>query len=116
MQTELYFKNPPIKYMKTITRLVLIVSLCGCFFVTEAQAAPVSGAAKAAKVIFGGGAINGAKRVKITPPPPSASSGGAYSGRSSVAPWVYGGSRAVNEYQKDQQRQQRGYGYPNSRY
>lgn len=107
--------------MKTITRLALIISMVGSFLAAEVQAAPpVSGAAKAAKAIFGGGAINGAKRVKITPPP-AVPSGGNYTGGSSAAPWVYGGSRAVNEYQKnqqrqEQQRQQRGYGYPTSRY
>lgn len=66
MQTELYFKNPPIKYMKTITRLVLIVSLCGCFFVTEAQAAPING--KLVNTLKT--ATTTAKIIKI--PPPSA--------------------------------------------
>lgn len=101
--------------MKTIIRLALIISLGGCFLAAEVEAAPING--KFVDTVIN--ITKDAKKVKI--PPPSAPSGGSYSGGSSAAPWVYGGSRAVNEYQKkqqrqEQQRQQRGNGYPTSRY
>lgn len=107
--------------MKTITQLALIISLGGCFFAAEVQAVPVSGAARAAKAIFGAGekTFAQAKRVKISPPPAPAVP--TSPGSSSAAPWIYGGGRAVNEYQRnqqkqEQQRQRQGYGYPYNRY
>lgn len=113
---ELYSK---VHIMKKIITKTVLVSLMAWGFMgaSVTEAAPVSGAAKAAKAIFGGGKITGQK-VRISTPPSRTGrssagygSSGGYSTSNSfpAGPAIYHGSRAYNEHKRREEERNRSY-------
>lgn len=99
--------------MKKIISKIVLVSLMAWGFMgaSVTEAAPVSGAAKAAKAIFGGGKITG-KKVRVgTPSSRTGGSSGGYSSSNSfpTGPAIYHGSRTYNQYERMEEERNRRY-------